>query len=69
MTRNWIERLESGTIEPGTFGHREHLQAAWEVLGAGPFLESAARYARAIERFATAAGAAEKFHLTVTVAT
>ncbi len=68
MTRTLMERLETGGIEPADFGHREHLEAAWEVLGESPFLEAAARYARAIEDFATRAGAADKFHLTVTLA-
>ena len=68
MTRSLMGRLETGDLEPGSFGHREHLQAAWEVLGDGPFLEAATRYARAIERFARQAGAADKYHLTVTLA-
>jgi hypothetical protein len=61
-------RLEGGEIQPGRFGHFEHLEAAWDVLAEEPFLRAAVRYATAIERFATAAGAPGKFNLTVTLA-
>ena len=63
-----IERLEAGRVEPGTFGHREHLQAAYELLQREPFLDAAARYARAIDAFARSVGATDKFNLTVTLA-
>jgi hypothetical protein len=66
--RTMFERMERGDIEPGSFGHREHLQAAFDVLAEEPFLAAAVRYADAIERFATAAGAAGKFNLTITLA-
>lgn len=63
-----LQRLENGAIAPGEFGHREHLEAAFVALGAMPFLPAAVRYARAIERFATLAGARDKFSVTVTLA-
>jgi hypothetical protein len=61
-------KMERGEIEPGCFGHREHLEAAFDVLAEEPFLAAAVRYAGAIERFATAVGAAGKFNLTITLA-
>jgi hypothetical protein len=66
--RTMFGRLESGQIEPSRFGHCEHLEAAWDVLAEESFLGAAIRYASAIERFATAAGAAGKFNLTITLA-
>lgn len=55
-------------MEPGGFGHRQHLQAAYELLEREPFLGAAVRYSRGIERLAALAGAADKFNLTVTIA-
>lgn len=63
-----MERLEAQAVEPGAFGHREHLEAAFEALRRDEFVTAAARYATAIRRFAAAAGAAEKFHVTITLA-
>lgn len=63
-----FDRLECCDLEPGEFGHREHLEAAWHILAEERFLDAAVRYARAIERFAAAAGAEGKFNLTVTIA-
>ncbi len=63
-----FERLEARSIEPADFGHREHLQAAYELLEREPFLDAAVRYTRAIDGFARSAGAADKFNLTMTIA-
>jgi hypothetical protein len=63
-----LDRLERGTVAPGSFDHRAHLEAAFEALRADDFLVAAARYSRAIERFATAAGARDKFSMTITLA-
>ena len=60
-----FERLE---IDPASFGHREHLQAAYELLLKYPFVEATARYADTIHAMARAAGAAEKFNVTITLA-
>lgn len=63
-----MSRLEALAIPPGTFGHRQHLQSAFEVLQEHEFLDAASRYSAAIRRFAEAAGAPEKFSVTVTLA-
>lgn len=60
-------KLENGTIDAARFGHREHLQAAWEMLGRYPFLEACSRYADGVERLARAARAEDKFNLTLTL--
>ena len=67
MTGALLQKFESGEIEVSRFGHREHLQTAWEMLQAYPFIEAVARYARQLQGLATAAGAPEKFNLTVTM--
>ena len=67
MTGALLHKFEGGEIEVSTFGHREHLQTAWEMLQVYPFIEAVARYARQLQRLATAAGAPEKFNLTVTM--
>lgn len=63
-----IDRVRDGAIEPGRFGHREHLLAAWEVLRDRPFLPAAARYGDAIATFAARADAADKYSVTITLA-
>lgn len=67
MTGALLHKFESGEIEVSTFGHREHLQTAWEMLRTYPFIEAVERYARQLQSLATAAGAPEKFNLTVTM--
>lgn len=67
MTGALLQKFESGEIVLSSFGHREHLQTAWEMLQAYPFIEAVARYASQLQCLATAAGAPEKFNLTVTV--
>ncbi len=46
------ERFERDEIAPGDFGHRQHVAAAWAMLGAYPFLEATRRYAETIRRLA-----------------
>ena len=60
-----FERLE---IPPGAFRHRDHVEAAYEMLRKYPFIEATARYARTIQTMAANAGAHTKFHVTVTIA-
>lgn len=58
--------FESGTIEPSTFRHREHLYVAWCYLRALPLEEALARYVRHLRCLTTALGAPGKFHATIT---
>jgi hypothetical protein len=60
-----FERLE---LDPGSFRHRDHVAAAYAMLRKYPFLEALSRYASTIRTMATNAGAATKFHVTITVA-
>ena len=62
------ERFERQEIAAEDFGHREHVQAAYELLQKYDFIEATAKYAEIIKSMATAAGAPEKFNVTITVA-
>lgn len=62
------ERFERQEIAAEDFGHREHVQAAYELLHKYDFIEATAKYAETIKSMATAAGAPEKFNVTITVA-
>jgi len=61
-------QLEAGTLDAAAFGHAEHVAAGYALLRQYPFEEAALRYARGIRSLANAAGAPDKFHMTVTLA-
>jgi len=65
---SFAERFERRDIPSEEFGHREHVQAAFELLHMYPFLEATSRYACVIQEMAAAAGAPQKFNVTVTIA-
>jgi hypothetical protein len=60
--------FERGEIPPSDFDHRAHVRVAWVYVREGPSLDAAtARIRAAIQRFAAAAHAAQKYHETITV--
>ena len=60
--------FESGDVTPTQFDHRAHVRVAWVYLHeAETPAEALARMREAIRRFAAAAGAAQKYHETITV--
>lgn len=61
-------QFEAYSVDPGAFGHREHVQVAYEMLQKYDFLEATARYVKAITTIAARAGTPEKFHMTITLA-
>ncbi len=63
-----LHRFECGDIDPRTFDHRAHIEAAVALLQAAPFMEAVDRYVRGIKALAAAAGAPHKFNMTVTIA-
>lgn len=63
-----LEQFEAHEVDPGAFGHKEHVVVAYEMLYKYSFLDASARYATAINAIATRAGAPEKFHMTITLA-
>ena len=64
----FLAGLENGSLPISEFSHRGHLRAGWLYLAQHPLPEAAMRCALAIQRYATGAGAPEKFHLTMTLA-
>ena len=67
-TSELLKQFETHAIDPGAFGHKEHVVVAYEMLHKYSFLDASAKYATAINTIATRAGAPEKFHMTITLA-
>ena len=60
--------FEAGAVRPEDFDHVAHLRVAWVYLReAGSADAALPRIRAAIQRFAAAAGAAQKYHETITV--
>ena len=60
--------FERGDVTPAEFDHRAHVRVAWVYLREGPSFEAATdRMRAAIQRFAAAANAAQKYHETITM--
>src|SRR5918993_297801 len=60
--------FEGGRVSPEQFDHVAHLRVAWVYLReAGSADTALPRIREAIQRFAAAAGAAQKYHETITV--
>lgn len=60
--------FERGEIANRDFHHRDHLRLAWTYLAEASSTEQAIAWmVTAIQRFAAAAGAARKYHETLTV--
>ena len=71
MTTNYAELTDSFErcdIDAGAFTHADHVGVAYEMLTRYDFLEASMKYARCINTIATAAGAADKFNVTITLA-
>jgi hypothetical protein len=63
-----LTKFEAFEVDPAEFGHRQHIQVAYEMLHKYSFLDASAKYANVINTIATNAGAPEKFHVTITLA-
>jgi hypothetical protein len=61
-----LERFEALAIDPTDFRHREHVRLAFAMLAGADFGHAGIRYRAALKRFADAAGAAGKYHETIT---
>lgn len=60
--------FERGEISPAEFSHQSHVRLAWVYLReSGGFDEALDRIRAGIKRFAAAAGAAQKYHETITI--
>ncbi len=58
--------FESASVDPHHFHHRDHLYVAWCYLRALPLEHALARYVDHLRQLATALGAPNKFHATMT---
>jgi hypothetical protein len=70
MTKNYAElsdAFERYDIDPGAFTHADHVDVAYQMLSRYDFLEALTRYSQCINTIASAAGAAHKFNVTITL--
>ena len=67
-TTDILSQFEALKIAPGEFGHKDHVETAFEMLKKYPFIEACTKYAGIIRMMAAKAGAPEKFNVTITVA-
>lgn len=63
-----LVQFETFELDPANFGHRQHLQLAYEMLHKYGYVDACSRYANAINTIASRAGAPEKFNVTITFA-
>ncbi len=63
-----VDQLETGALPVADFDHLRHVEAAWELLEERPFLDAARRFVDVVSEKVAAAGAADKFNLTLTLA-
>jgi hypothetical protein len=60
--------FERGEVPPSEFSHLAHVRLAWVYLHEAPTFAAALTHIRdGIQRFAASAGAARKYHETITV--
>lgn len=64
----FVQAFEGARLPAEQFTHAGHVRAAWWYLRRYPLGEALARFSVALRRYATALGAPEKYHETVTVA-
>jgi len=63
-----LSQFEALEVNAEEFGHRQHVQVAYEMLQKYSYLKACTRYANVINTIATKAGAPEKFNVTITLA-
>jgi hypothetical protein len=67
MTGNeLIDQFERGVTPENSFHHADHVRLAFEYLRRYPALEALAKFAAALQRFATAHGKPDLYHETIT---
>ncbi|MEL6700980.1 MAG: hypothetical protein AAFO58_04785 [Pseudomonadota bacterium] len=68
MTSPTTKAFLDRTLDPAAFGHRDHLEVAFDPLQDRAFEDAVQCYASGLRDIATAAGVPEKFNLTITYA-
>jgi hypothetical protein len=61
-----LEAFENGSLDPARFSHRSHLAVAWGYLQRDGFPEGAVKFRERLREYVAAAGAAAKYHETIT---
>ncbi|HEV8268667.1 MAG TPA: hypothetical protein VGR00_10550 [Thermoanaerobaculia bacterium] len=64
----FLDAFESATLPNEAFRHRDHVRAAWIILGKEPLLPALSRFRAALRRFAAAKGNPGLYHETITLA-
>lgn len=62
----FMEQFEDCTLPTAVFDHYHHVKLAWLYLQRFPLLEAVANFSAGIKRYATAKGAADRYHETIT---
>jgi hypothetical protein len=63
-----VQVFEAGEQPPGGFHHREHVRVAWWYLSHFSLSVALERFRGGLRRFATAQGAPQRYHETITTA-
>ncbi len=66
--QQFLTKFENTSLDPRYFNHLGHLRIAWIYLKQYPTEQAIKKIAAGINRYATALGAPEKFHMTITIA-
>ncbi|MBS0393366.1 MAG: hypothetical protein JSR54_02010 [Proteobacteria bacterium] len=66
--REFLDRLEAGTLPPAEFDHRGHLRAGFLYLRRHDFPGACVAMKRAIQGFAARLGKSSLYHETLTIA-
>ena len=61
-----IREFDAGHVDPGSFGHAEHIRMAWLYLVEYGTAEGSVRFRGALKRFTRSIGAESKYHETIT---
>lgn len=64
--RALLNEFETGSLAKEAFGHREHVRVAWLYVREYGLPDAFGRFRDALKRFATAKGAPQLYHETIT---
>lgn len=63
-----LRALVAGTLDPGSFRHRDHVAAGLAALKSGEFFSAAEVFARGLRHLTATAGVPQKYNATMTLA-
>ncbi len=62
----FMKDFEKGKVAADSFDHESHIRLAWVYLNLFPLAETLQRFSKSLSEFATANGAPDKYHTTIT---